>query len=229
MADGFFITGTDTEVGKTVVSGALIRHLVSSGKRVAGLKPIASGFTRVDGRMQNEDVETLVAASNVELPMERVNRYAFEPPIAPHIAAQQHKCLIDGARIISDLEYASDRSDIVVMEGVGGWMVPLSESGEQRLSVETLAQMSGLLVVLVVGLRLGCLNHALLTVRAIKDSGVPFAGWVANHCSAGFDYCSENIATLQELIDAPMLFEMPFQADSERPVELLNIHSSLAC
>ena len=124
---GVFITGTDTDVGKTFISSAILRSLVNGGLSVAGLKPIASGFEVVDGQWTNSDVSALTAASNVELPEQRVNRYGFKPAIAPHIAAQQDGVLLDFGLIKQDFEYAANRSSFVLVEGVGGWYVPLSD------------------------------------------------------------------------------------------------------
>jgi len=205
---GLFITGTDTGVGKTFVSAALIRALCEQSYKVAGLKPIASGFEEVDGRWQNDDVEALRNASNVDLPLERVNRYGFEPAIAPHIAAEQAEVVLSIGSIRNDFEFASSRADFVVVEGVGGWHVPLSLNPYQ--DIESLAVKLALPVVLVVGMRLGCLNHAVLTARAIQNTGLPLLGWVANHVAADFAYVEDNIHALKQLMPCKLLFEQPF-------------------
>ncbi|RBP53086.1 dethiobiotin synthase [Arenicella xantha] len=216
MSNGYFITGTDTGVGKTVSAAALIRLLVAQGKRVAGLKPIASGYEMTPEGLQNEDVQALMAASNVVLDERRVNRYGFEPAIAPHIAASMNQVRIDADAIYRDLCFAQKLADLVVVEGVGGWLVPLSQpfAGREPLSIESLAQRLALPVVLVVGLRLGCLNHALLTAAAIRGSGLPLAGWVANHIDPDFSCCAENLQTLEAMIGAPKLFELPYEPQS---------------
>lgn len=214
----FFITGTDTDCGKTYVSAALIRHLQGKYPRVAGLKPIASGFESVDGRMQNADVEALNLASSAALAPELINRYSYHPAIAPHIAASQVGDLIRTELIGLDVASALEQVDALVVEGVGGWLVPLSESGSE--SIEILAQSLGLPVVLVVGMRLGCLNHALLTARAIIQSGVPFAGWVANHIDPGFAFLRDNIATLEKQMPVPKLFEVPYHLNSGKYAEV---------
>lgn len=224
MSAGLFITGTDTEVGKTVVSAALIRYLVAHGLNVAGLKPIASGFESIDGVLQNQDVESIVSASNVALPAKRVNRYGFEPAIAPHIAANDAGQRIDYKLISDDVNYALAHSDAVIVEGVGGWAVPLNcdldDSRDAQATdcdgraedIAALAQKLQLPVVLVVGLRLGCLNHAILTAQAIRQTGLPLLGWVANYLDPGFARVADNVRTLQMAIPEAKLFNVQHQA-----------------
>lgn len=224
-AKGFFITGTDTGIGKTVASAALIRHFTSQGNKVAGLKPIASGFTQVDGRWQNDDVAMISSAANVVLPPERINRYGFEPAIAPHIAAANENVKIDLSLIQEDLNFARQRADRVIVEGVGGWLVPLSESSE--LTIESLAIKLALPVVLVVGLRLGCLNHALLTAQAISASGVPFLGWVANHMEPDFSHLQQNLASLEATMPVPRLFDVPYCPGNPAGATIQNIDPRL--
>lgn len=214
----FFVTGTDTDCGKTYVSAALIRHLQHGHRRVAGLKPIASGFELVDGRLQNTDVEALTLASNVALAPELINRYSYQPAIAPHIAARQVGDTICAELIELDVATAVEQVDALVVEGVGGWLVPLSECGS--LSIEVLAQRLKLPVILVIGMKLGCLSHALLTARAIMQAGVPFAGWVANHIDPEFNFLSENIATLENQMPVPKLFELPYHHNSDKYAEV---------
>ncbi len=204
----FFITGTDTDCGKTRVSAALIHYLRRHGRGVAGVKPIASGFELIEGEWRNQDIELLKSASNVALPSQQLNRYAYRPAIAPHIAAEQQDQLIDLDMIVSDVNQALNHVDALVVEGVGGWLVPLATNSSH--SIETLAQKLKLPIILVVGMKLGCLNHALLTARAIKQAGVPFAGWVANRIDPCFDYVSNNIATLVAQMPVPKLFELPY-------------------
>jgi len=198
---GVFITGTDTDAGKTVVSAALIRALVNKGLSVAGLKPIASGFELIDGSWCNEDVEALTQASNVALPAQRVNRYAFKPAIAPHIAAAQEGVSLELDLIKQDLDYAAGKADFVLVEGAGGWHVPLSSPGQQPVQdMQSLAKCMNLPVIMVVGMRLGCINHAVLTANAILQSGLPLLGWVANQVDPSFEYLKENISTLDSLL-----------------------------
>ena len=211
---GVFITGTDTDAGKTVVSAALVRALVNKGLLVAGLKPIASGFELIDGSWCNEDVEALTQASNVALPAQRVNRYAFKPAIAPHIAAAQEGVSLELDLIKQDLDYAAGKADFVLVEGAGGWHVPLSSSGQQPVQdMQSLAKCMNLPVILVVGMRLGCINHAVLTANAILQSGLPLLGWVANQVDPSFEYLKENISTLDSLLAVPRLFDVPFCSD----------------
>ena len=219
MADinGVFITGTDTDVGKTVVSATIIRALVNGGLSVAGLKPIASGFEQKGTEWRNADVDALTLASNVDLPKSRVNRYSFKLPIAPHIAALQSGKSLDFNLIKQDVHYAAKKADFVLVEGVGGWNVPLSDPNKsQTEDIQSLAQHLKLPVIMVVGLRLGCLNHALLTANAIKHSGLELVGWVANHIDPEFSYVDDNILTLDQQLSAPRLFDIPYTADCDQ-------------
>ncbi len=217
-SQGFFITGTDTDCGKTHVSSALIAYLARNGKDVAGLKPIASGFELSSGMWRNHDIDSITHASSVKLPEKLVNRYAYKEPIAPHIAANAAGDSIEVAKIVSDVKKAQEIADIVIVEGVGGWLVPLDMSCSG--SIESLAVAIDLPVILVVGLRLGCLNHALLSVQAIKSSPAKFAGWVANHVDPSFQNAAENMATLKQAISEPLLFELEHCADSHSPAAL---------
>lgn len=201
-ARGFFVTGTDTGVGKTLVSAALLRLYAEQGLRVAGMKPVAAGCE--PGRL-NEDVEILRAASNVEAPPELINPYAFQPAIAPHIAARQAGEPIEIARVIECYDRLARDADVVIVEGAGGWLVPLNET-------ETLADLAmrmRLPVILVVGMRLGCLNHALLTAEAIQNRGLKLAGWVANRIDPHMNCFEDNLATLSRRISAPLLGVIP--------------------
>jgi len=205
---GFFITGTDTEIGKTFVSTLLIRVLAEEGLRVAGMKPIASGANLVDGMLQNEDALSLIEASNVITDYNEVNPYIFEEAVSPHIAAENTGVEIDLEQIKKHFELLKNKSDVVVVEGVGGWYAPLS-------SGTTVADLAGALqhpVILVVGLRLGCLNHAELSAQAIRQSGLPIAGWIANHVKKDFSYVEKNISTLKHTLhDFPFIGSVPFQ------------------
>ena len=215
-ANGFFITGTDTEIGKTVVSSLLIRQLVNAGHKVLGMKPIASGCEKTQDGWFNEDVASLMQAANVELPVDLINRYHFEPAIAPHIAAEQEDIQIALDDIVADYRQCSKQADYVIVEGVGGWQVPLNK----QQSVADLAQQLGLPVVLVVGVRLGCINHALLTVQSIRSQGIKLAGWVANCCEPDAVCIQENITSLQNRISEPMLGVVPYmQTESLKEVE----------
>ena len=216
----WFITGTDTEIGKTWVASALIRHLVAEGHRVAGMKPVASGCENTDAGLRNDDALSLIAASNVKLPYETVNPFAFEPAVAPHIAAREAGRLIDINRI-SELAKTIE-ADYLIVEGVGGWCVPL---GENSMLAE-LAKATADEVIIVVGMRLGCINHGLLTAAQIERDGFKLKGWIANHVDPDMDVQAENIATLQALMPCPLLGVSPW-LDSSLKTPVLNVQSKL--
>jgi dethiobiotin synthetase len=199
-----FVTGTDTEVGKTRISTGLIAVLQQQGLKVAGMKPIASGCEWIDGQWQNEDALAMIAQSNVHLPYSTVNPFAFEPAIAPHIAAQQANVDISLPLIKHHFETIAKQADAVVVEGAGGWLVPLND----QQTMADLAVELKLPVVLVVAIKLGCINHALLSVEAIEQRGLKLAGWVANHLSQQNE-SAEIIATLKQHITAPCLGIVP--------------------
>lgn len=201
----YFVTGTDTEIGKTLVSSTLLHALVQSGARAVGMKPVAAGAELRDGAWHNEDVDALEAASNVSVPLELRTPYLLRDATAPHIAAAQEGVSIDLAHIRSCYERLAANADAVVVEGVGGFRVPLSE----RFDTADLAQQLGLPVVMVVGLRLGCLNHALLTAEAIAARGLQLAGWVANVVDLGMRHGMANIEALSARLPAPMLGCIP--------------------
>jgi dethiobiotin synthetase len=194
------VTGTDTGVGKTLMACALLRAFAKRKYRCVGMKPVASGAEWRDGVPVNQDVEALVAASNVAAPRQHVNPYCFAPPIAPHIAAARASEAIALERIEESYRHLAALAQIVVVEGVGGFRVPLGSS-----DTADMARRLGLPVVLVVGMRLGCLNHALLTVEAIAARGLRLAGWIANHVDPEMEAAGENVQALQALIDGPLL------------------------
>lgn len=206
MAQSYFVIGTDTNVGKTYVATALVQHFVKAGFKTIGMKPIASGCELSSqgawqGELVNEDVEALSIASNVQAPLDLINPYRFTPAIAPHVAAQQAGVVIDSHVIKHAYDELSQLADVVIVEGAGGFLVPINAQ-------ETLADLVVKLdipVILVVGMRLGCINHALLTVEAIKARGLALAGWVANQIDSEMTMFSENIASLQHRIAAPCL------------------------
>ena len=204
---GYFITGTDTDVGKTMVTLGLMRRLQDRGRRVAAMKPVASGCQRTAQGLRHADALQLQRQASLALDYQEVNPYAFEPAIAPHLAAAEAGGRIDLALIRAAFEGLAARVDQVCVEGIGGWLVPLNESQ----TVADMAAELGLGVILVVGIRLGCLNHALLTAAAIGDSGSGLAGWVANLPTPGGERATENIAALQARLDAPLLGTVPFQ------------------
>lgn len=205
MAQGYFVTGTDTGVGKTTISCALLRAFAAQGKKAVGMKPVVAGSEND----QWYDVEQLIAASNIHAEREYVNPYAFHPPISPHIAAQKTGVDIDFAVIQRAYQALSSQADIVIVEGAGGFLVPLNA----RQTGADLARALNLPVILVVGMRLGCLNHALLTAQAIHASGLPFAGWVANCIDPQMQVLRENIATLEQRLEGPLLGVMRFDLE----------------
>ncbi len=209
---GIFVTGTDTGVGKTLVAAALLRAFAFGGLRVVGMKPVASGCRADAPDRGNEDVAALVGASNVRAPIDLVNPYCFEPAIAPHLAAQQAGTSISLTRIRECYESLAGLADRVVVEGAGGLLVPLGP-GEDFGDLVRLLDLS---VVLVVGMRLGCLNHALLTAEAIRSRGVPFAGWVANRIDPAMPFFEENLEALRQRLPAPLIGVVPFAPDEER-------------
>jgi dethiobiotin synthetase len=204
-SSGYFVTGTDTGVGKTVVALGLMQQLQARGLDVAGMKPVASGCESTVAGLRNDDAVQLSRQASVNLDYEQVNPYAFAPAIAPHIAAEQAGARIGLDSILAAYTSIAEQADCVVVEGVGGWEVPLNER-------ETLAGLACLLklpVILVVGIRLGCLNHALLTAAAINRAGLPLAGWVANVLPPLPDCVEENINSLKSRIPAPLLGIVP--------------------
>jgi dethiobiotin synthetase len=199
----YFVTGTDTGVGKTLISCALLHGFAAQGKLVAGMKPVAAGCNAAN---QNEDALQLLAAGNVAVSYGLVNPYCFKPAIAPHIAAQHDGIEIRFARITESYKELAALADTVIVEGAGGLLVPLNA----RQDNADLAQELGLSIILVVGVRLGCLNHALLTVEAIAARGLALSGWVANVIDAGMLSAQENVTALQQRIAAPLLGVVPY-------------------
>lgn len=208
---GIFITGTDTGVGKTLVSAALLHVLKLLGRRAVGMKPVAAGAELINGVWSNEDVRLLKAASGVDAPNELVNPYLFRDAIAPHIAAERKGVHIEIPRIVEAYEHLAELADWVVVEGAGGFRIPLDN---QKDSAD-LALALGLPVVLVVGMRLGCLNHALLTAEAIERRGLKLAGWIANRVDPDMVAFDENLSALEARLPAPCLAVLPWQESPE--------------
>lgn len=213
----YFITGTDTGVGKTLVSCALLHGLAAQGKRVVGFKPVAAGC---DDEDHNEDARALRAASSIQAAYGQINPYCFPHAIAPHLAARHAGVRIDFGRIHNSYHELAVQADAVIVEGVGGFCVPLNEKQDGA----DLAVALELPVILVVGMRLGCLNHALLTVRAIVERQLECAGWVANVLAPDMPALQENIDALRERIAAPLLGIVPYMAkpDAEAAVQHLD-------
>lgn len=208
MKQGYFIAGTDTEVGKTYFSAALIDRFRQNGARVAGLKPVAAGAEQTPDGLRNEDALVLQAHANVKLTYEQVNPVVFEPPIAPHIAANLVGKAIDVESLGRWFESVSPLADIVIVEGAGGWLVPLNN----HESMADLASALNLPVLMVVGIKLGCINHALLTQQSIINSGCHLAGWVANRIDPDCDCVEHVIESLISRMNAPLVDATQFSA-----------------
>ncbi|NOS97364.1 MAG: dethiobiotin synthase [Methylotenera sp.] len=218
MRQSYFIIGTDTNVGKTYVASALVQHFVQLGFKAVGMKPIASGCELNEpselgttGELLNEDVTALINASNVKAPLNIVNPYHFAPAIAPHIAAQQVGVEINLDNIEAAYQQLSTLADVVIVEGAGGFLVPLN----QTQTLADLAVQLKLPIILVVGMKLGCINHALLTVEAIKVRGLTLAGWVANQIDPEMPMFAENLASLKQRIVAPCLSVVRWQETAQ--------------
>ncbi len=205
MATGYFITGTDTECGKTEITLGLMQLLQRSGASVLGMKPVASGAMPSKEGLRNDDAERILQQASTAVAYDLVNPFAFEPPIAPHLAALQAGVDISFGRIMECHRELSAQADVVVVEGVGGWRVPLGSDG----AVSDLALTMNLPVILVVGMKLGCINHALLSAESISDSGIKMAGWVANMVHLEMLEQEANIATLKQEIGVPCLGIVP--------------------
>jgi dethiobiotin synthetase len=218
---GLFITGTDTGVGKTLVACALIHAIAATGRRVVGMKPVAAGARAGVQGLLSEDVELLLAAGNVNVPRSQVNPYCFVPAIAPHLAARASGISIELARIVAAYRQLAAVADLVVVEGTGGFHVPLNAHEDTA----DLAWRLGLPAVLVVGMRLGCLNHSLLTAQAIRARGLKLAGWIANRIDPSMAFATENVTALAERLAAPLLGEIEFMVvpDSQRIAALLDL------
>ncbi|MFM0659451.1 dethiobiotin synthase [Paraburkholderia sediminicola] len=224
-----FVTGTDTEIGKTFVSAALLRGFVREGLQAAAMKPIAAGAFEVDGVLHNEDADQLDAASSVLLPPAIRTPYMLKEPAAPHIAAALENVTFDLDHIVDCHAQALEKADVIVVEGVGGFRVPLTATQDTA----DLAVALKLPVVLVVGMRLGCISHALLTAEAIVARGLTLAGWVANRVDPDMMFPDENIASIREHLarehDTPLLGIVPHlsPASPELAADQLDINRLL--
>ncbi len=213
--NGFFVTGTDTGVGKTLLTVALTRALAARGLRVAVMKPVAAGTIKTPQGEFNDDALELLAASNVKAPYEDVNPWLLKTAASPHLAARADGVTIRHEQIASAFERLRAASDLVLVEGAGGWLAPIS-------ATETMADVAGRLalpIILVVGMRLGCLNHALLTRDALRARGVRFAGWIANKLHSEMPLASANIETLSNRFGATPLAVVPAGTDP-RPIPI---------
>jgi dethiobiotin synthetase len=219
-----FVTGTDTEIGKTLVSSAILHKLVQRGQRACGMKPIAAGAEERDGALHNDDAAMLRAAGNVHLPQSITTPFMLREPCAPHIAAALEGVSIEPVPILAAYAEILGASDATVVEGVGGFWVPFSDDFDSA----DLAVQLGLPVILVVGLRLGCINHALLTAEAIISRGLVLAGWVANQVDPDMRFADENVAALEQRMPAPLLgrvprLDQPSAAEAAAYIELAGV------
>jgi dethiobiotin synthetase len=225
----FFITGTDTEVGKTFISQALLEAFNGRDLSTAAYKPVAAGCEQTSQGLRNEDALLLQGASSVELSYQEVNPIALAQPVAPHLAAQELNQRISLQDIIQGFVHQQNKQpDVLLVEGAGGWRLPLgkAESGKQQF-LSDFAIMQKLPVILVVGMRLGCLNHALLTAEAIQQDGLEIVGWVANQLHGDMAYMQENIASLTDLLSLPFIGSVPKLASPQAALAFLDVSSLL--
>lgn len=222
MAKTFFITGTDTDAGKTLVASGLLAAAKAKGLSTAAVKPVAAGCESTADGMRNSDALALLAQCTRPLSYDQVNPIALAPPIAPHIAAQEAGRMLNVDRLVGLCRgVMAERADLTVIEGAGGWRVPLNPS-------HTLADLAKALnapVILVVGMKLGCISHALLTFEAIVRDGLPVVGWVANCIDPHMQVLEQNIHSLQSRLPVPLLGVVPHLADAS--AELAVPHLSL--
>ncbi|MFM1911418.1 MAG: dethiobiotin synthetase [Pseudomonadota bacterium] len=200
----YFITGTDTDVGKTYIATALVQHFCEQGLQAVGMKPVAAGAELVNGRLLNSDVIELIKASNVDADLALINPYVFAPAIAPHIAAEQAGIRVSLDNIQQSFDVLQTKADVVVVEGAGGFCVPVN----RQETMADLAVKLNLPIVLVVGVRLGCINHALMTAGSIRAAGLNLVGWVANRIDPNMPAIEENIATLKAMLKAPFIADV---------------------
>lgn len=211
MSQSYFIIGTDTNVGKTYIASALVKKFVELGFKTIGMKPVASGCQYNENHeLINEDVATLMQVSNVTSTLDAINPYRFIPAIAPHIAAEQATVNISIALIAEAYQKLSSVAQVVIVEGAGGLLVPLNETQ----TLVDLVELLNIPIILVVGMRLGCINHALLSIELIKARGLKFAGWVANEIDPNMDMFEDNLTSLQNRISAPCLAVVRWQGQA---------------
>lgn len=203
---GFFITGTDTGIGKTWVTLSLMHLLQEAGLSVIGMKPVATGGMKGESGLINEDAALLQAHSSVDVAYSRINPWVFEPPVSPHIAADLVGSELKLDQIVAACHDLSAEADCILVEGVGGWEVPLNH----RHSVADWAVHLGFPVIMVVGLKLGCINQGVLTGRAIARTTVPCLGWIANQIDRDMLYPEHNLETLKLLLEQPLLASLPY-------------------
>ncbi len=208
---GLFLTGTDTDCGKTRVAVALAHALRAAGYQVAPFKPVAAGAERTSAGLRNADAEALIAACGGGWDYGLVNPYCFAPPVSPHLAAAEAEQIVDASVLRGAAEQLAAQADLLLVEGAGGWLAPLGAG----IDIEDLALALGLPVVLVVGLRLGCLNHARLSADRICRSGAHLVGWIGSVVDPAMRRREDNIASLRDLLPAPCLGLLPPLAPGE--------------
>lgn len=224
MSLAFFIAGTDTDVGKTTIAAGLLRAAQAAGLTTVGAKPVASGCAMTADGLRNADALALLANSTLQLPYDEINPLAFEPAIAPHIAAREAEAVLTVQRLLAPMQAVLARqADFTLVEGAGGWRVPLDD----QASLSDLAIALKLPVILVVGVRLGCINHAVLTAEAIARDGLPLAGWVANIIDPQTSRLEANLATLAERLPAPCLGRVPWMSDRSAEAVAAYLHLDL--
>lgn len=211
MAYAWFVTGTDTGIGKTRVSIAIMKCLQARGRKVVGMKPVATGATDYGQGLRNEDALLLQQQGSLHVDYELINPYVFAPATAPHIAAREAGVEFDLELIRRNFVRLADEADVVLVEGVGGWQVPLAN----HFTIANMAQAMDIPVIMVVGIRLGSLNHSLLTAASIRDSGVGFAGWIANIIDPQMPNIHEYLQYLEKNLDAPLLGIVPYLQDPD--------------
>jgi len=207
MAQGYFVTGTDTGIGKTWSSLALMQYFQQQGKTVVGMKPVAAGCEWLDGQFKNEDALALQAQASIDIPYDLINPYAFELPVSPHIAAQAVGEEIKISVIRDEYEKLQTLADVVIVEGAGGWMVPLNAKED----IAQLAEQLALPLIVVIGMRLGCINQAKLTFAAIKQLDLVCVGWIASCVEEDMQQLEANIKTIESAADMPLLGVFPYE------------------
>ena len=210
---GFFITGTDTEVGKTLVAAALILKLQAQGLRAVGFKPVAAGLKELDGQLINDDVETLLRVSqrvDSKLTTQDICPFLLPEPAAPHLVAKKHGIHLSKGTMLERFEAHANQYDIVIVEGAGGFLVPINDN----YTMGDLAKELQLPVILVVNIKLGCINHALLSIEAIHRKGLKVHGWISNMCQPATEFSDENITSIEKMLHlnygVNMLGQIPY-------------------
>ena len=226
MSKSYFITGTSTNIGKTHIATGLLAAASNLGLSTAGFKPVAAGCVATADGLQNDDAQKLLSQTSLSLSYEQVHPVALKPAIAPHIAAAEIGRRLNSERLAGFYRgLMTKKPDFCVVEGAGGWKVPLND----QETFSNFAKLIKLPVILVVGMDLGCINHAILTAESIRRDGLPLAGWVANQIVPDMDHYKENILTLQRWISSPMIGEVAYKSEAsvDEVAEQLDIKALL--